>query len=158
MTLTNKAAFDTITATEWNELIQVANPACCIAKRVAVQSVVSAAPNTIIFDTEEFDNQGMFAASSAYITVPYTAVWNLNGWMDMAANTTGMRSLEVAMNGTGLLLSEAQPPPSAFSSRVSIAGLYYATAGTTFSLIAFQNSGSALNVTARLSVVRASGA
>src|SRR5687768_4058428 len=157
--LTDKAAFDILTAAEWNELIRANNPPAAIAKRVATQSMVSAAPNTVSFDTEEFDNQGMFAPTSTGITVPITAVWGLSGWVEFAANTTGMRSLEVAINGTITnTLSEAQPPPSAFSSRISISGPYYAAAGSVFSLIAFQNSGVALNATGRLSVIRVTGA
>jgi hypothetical protein len=159
MTLADKGAFDTLTAAEWNELIRGFNPPACIAKRVATQSLTSAAPNTISFDTEEFDNGGFFAPTSTNIVVPITAVWTLHGWIDVAANTSGMRSLEVAINGvvTGTL-SEAQPPPSSFSSRISISGSYYAVAGTAFSLIGFQNSGGALNATARLAVIRATGA
>lgn len=156
--LTDKAAFDTLTAAEWNEMIRANNPPAAIAKRVAVQSLVSAAPNTMSFDTEEFDNAGMFAPTSTNIVVPITAVWRLEGWIDIAANTTGMRSLEVALNGTALLLSEAQPPPSSFSARISISGSYYAAAGSIFTLIGFQNSGVALNATARLSVIRTTGA
>jgi hypothetical protein len=157
--LTDKAAFDVLTAAEWNEMIRAFNPQAAIAKRVAVQSISSAAPNTISFDTEEFDNAGMFAPTSTNITVPITAVWRLEGWVDFAANTTAMRSLEVAINGsvTGTL-SEAQPPPSSFSSRMSISGSYSVVAGTVFSLVAFQNSGVALNATARLAVIRATGA
>lgn len=159
MTLTAKGAFDVFTAAEYNELISGFNPPACIAKRVATQSLTSAAPNTFSLDTEEFDNGGFFAPTSTDITVPITAVWRLEGWMDVAANTAGMRSLEVAINGvvTGTL-SEAQPPPSSFSARISISGSYYAVAGTKFSLIGFQNSGGALNATARLAVIRATGA
>jgi hypothetical protein len=159
MTLIAKGAFDVLTAAEWNEMITGFNPPACIAKRVAVQSLVSAAPNTFSLDTEEFDNGGFFTPTSTNIVVPITAVWRLEGWMDVAANTTGMRSLEVAINGTVTgTLSEAQPPPNAFSSRISISGSYYAAAGTAFSLIGFQNSGGALNATARLAVIRATGA
>jgi hypothetical protein len=159
MTLADKGAFDTLTAAEWNELIRGFNPPGAIAKRVATQSLTSAAPNTISFDTEEFDNGGFFAPTSTDITVPITAVWRLEGWIEIQANTTGMRSLEVALNGTITgTLSEAQPPPSAFTSRISISGSYYAAAGSKFSLIGFQNSGSALTCTARLAVIRATGA
>jgi hypothetical protein len=158
MTLTAKGAFDVLTAAEWNELILGFNPTGAVAKRVAVQSLTSAAPNTYSFDTEEFDNAGMFAPTSTSITVPTTAVWSIGGWQEIAANTSGMRSLEIALNGSTLLLSEAQPPPSSFSSRIAIYGEYYAAAGSTFTLIGFQNSGGALNATARMSVFRKASA
>lgn len=158
MTLSPKGAFDTVSASEWNELILGFNPSGAIAKRVATQSLVSAAPNIMSFDTEEFDNAGMFAATSTSITVMTTAVWRIGGWIEIAANTSGMRSLEIALNGSTLLLSEAQPPPSSFSSRIAIMGEYYAAAGSAFTLIGFQNSGSALNATARMSVIRSTGA
>lgn len=154
MTLTAKGAFDVLGAAEWNEMILGLNPTGVISKRVAVQSLTSAAPNTYSFDAEEFDNGGFFAPTSTSLTVPTTAVWSIGGWQEIAANTTGMRSLEIALNGTALLLSEAQPPPSSFSSRIAIYGEYYAAAGSIFTLIGFQNSGVALNATARMTVFR----
>lgn len=158
MALSPKGAFDILNASEWNELILGLNPTGAIAKRVASQSLVSAAPNTFSFDTEEFDNGGLFAPTSSSITVPTTAVWTVGGWMEVSANSAGMRSLEIALNGSTLLLSEAVGATSAFSSRISIMGEYYASAGSVFSLIGFQNSGSALGATARMSVFRKANA
>lgn len=133
-----------------------ANPPCCIVTRVATQPITSAAPNTITFDTEVIDTNGMFSPSSTTITATDAGVYQVSFWFEMAANTTGMRSAEILQNGT-IIHSLAVPPPSSFTSRLSIGTLTVAALGDNWTCIAFQNSGSALNATARFTAVRVSG-
>lgn len=133
-----------------------ANPPACIVTRVAVQSITSASPNTIVFDTEVFDNNTMFSASSTTITATDAGVYQVSFWFDMVANTTGMRSAEILQNGT-IIHSIAGSAPSSFSARLSLGTLTVAALGDTWTCLAFQNSGGALNATARFTAVRVSG-
>lgn len=133
-----------------------ANPPACIVTRVAAQSITSAAPNTITFDTEVFDNNNFFSASSTTMTANDAGLYSLTFWYDMTANTVGMRSAEILQNGT-IVPSFAVPPPSSFSSRISLAALTIAAVGDAWTCVAFQNSGVALNTTARFTAVRVSG-
>lgn len=130
---------------------------CCIATRLAAQSLVNNAPNGVIFDTEVFDNAAMFVGPSINVTVPDAGVYTVSGWCQITANTTGMRSLEIVQNGV-VVLSAAGSAPSTFDARLALSNDFSAAAGDTFGLVAFQNSGIALNLTgARISVRRSSG-
>lgn len=133
------------------------DPPACIATRVAVQNLVNNAPNGIIFDTELVDSAAMFAASSTTVSIVDDGVYTVQGWAVIAANTTGMRSLEITQNGS-IVLSTATNAPSSFDARLSLGNSFIAAAGDTFGLVAFQNSGGALNLTAaRISVIRSTG-
>lgn len=134
-----------------------ANPPACIASRVATQSLTSNVPANVTFDTEVFDNMSGFPGSGTTITVSDAGVYVVAAWGQFVANASGVRSLEMTQNGS-VVLSTAGSAPSGGDGRLSCSGHFLATGGDTFALVAFQNSGSALNLlAARLSVVRASG-
>lgn len=134
-----------------------ANMPAVIATRVATQAMTTSVLLNVALDTEVFDPLGMFTVGSTTITISDSGVWLVSGWCKIQSNTSGMRSLEIYQNGASVL-DESGSAPSSFEARFSLSNLFLCQPGDTFGLVAFQNSGGALNlVGARLSAVRVSG-
>lgn len=138
-------------------LLAVKNPACAIGTRATNQSVPTGTFTDITLPTEEFDNAVMFTAGTAIITVPVTAVYDIEGSANWAANGTGTRSLIVQVDGAGVTAAGDERTPSASAAtRQGFAIKKLLTAGQQVKMQGFQSSGGALNITeARLSVLRA---
>lgn len=132
-----------------------ANPPACIVTRLAVQSLTTGLAAQISFDTLNVDTASIF--STAVNLLPPAGIYQISGWVDIAANATGIRVLELTQNGS-IVLSSATSAPSAGDGRLNLSGLFLVVDGDAFSLQAFQSSGGNLNVTAaRLGLVRVSG-
>lgn len=136
------------------------DPPAVIARRIAAQSIPSGGAVQITFDSSLFSSAsaaGMFTAPSVSITITDSGVYTCYGYMDMVANTTGIRQLEIVQNGSAVL-AHAQNALVAFSNRHTISGPLLAIAGDTLQLWVFQSQGVAQNLTAaRYGIVRASG-
>lgn len=132
-----------------------ANPPACIVTRIATQSLTTGLAGQISFDTTIFDNSSIVATPVNLL--PPAGVYQISGWVTIAANATGIRVLELTQNGS-IVLSSATSAPSAGEGRLSISNLFLVVDGDAFSMQAFQSSGGNLNVTAaRLGLVRVSG-
>jgi hypothetical protein len=136
------------------------DPPAVIARRIAAQSIPTGSATQITLDSAYFasiSGAGMFTAPSVSITITDSGLYTCYGYMDMVANTTGIRQLEIVQNGTAVL-AHAQNAIVAFSNRHTISGALLAISGDTLQLWAFQSQGVSQNLTAaRYAVVRASG-
>jgi hypothetical protein len=135
-----------------------ADPPGAVARRQTNQSIASGAATAISFDAELFDNTGvMFTPTSTDITIFDSGLYIAGGWVDLDANTTGIRQLEIFQNGSSVW-KDARSAQSALTGRISITGFPVCTAGDVIEMWVYQSSGISLNVTAaRLCVCRISG-
>lgn len=132
-------------------------PPGAVARRQTNQSIASGAATAVSFDAELFDNSNMFTPTSTDINIVDTGLYDAKGWVDLDANTTGIRQLEIFQNGSSVW-KDARSAQSALTGRMSIAGLLVCTAGDVIQFWVYQSSGGALNVTAaRFGVCRISG-
>jgi hypothetical protein len=132
------------------------NPTGCGVARVAVQSIANGGTPLIDFDTEDFDSGGQFAATSNTITVAEPGFYQLSGYGEFASNATGYRLIQIEVNGA-TITGNAGPAANGTATKCSAAIGKLLAAGDAISMRVTQNSGSSLNFTGRLSIVRGSG-
>lgn len=135
-------------------------------RRNAVQSVTSATLTPLSFDTEVTDVGAWGAATTATLTVPtggdgfYAIVGG--AFFDESSSTgpnTNERQLAITLNGAGLFLASgfgrARVPAAALGDTyLSVAAHLALAAGDVLRLEVAQDSGGAMDVTGRLSVVK----
>lgn len=124
----------------------------CIASRVATQSLSTGVATLVTFDTEVYDGDSMFVASSTSITIATPGVYQVSGWCVVSGSNTGLRVIELIQNGA-IVLSHAATAPTTADTRMSLSNMFLCSAGDTWGLQLFQNSGGSMSITgARLAV------
>lgn len=149
-------AGDVPTADEFDQSI---NPNGVIALRTTAQSIPNNTSTAISWDSEEFDNSSMITPTSSTITVQADGVYTITAEGAFAANATGIRGLEIVINGGSAAGGAYVTTVGAgVSHRIIYANDYLLAASDTVQINAFQTSGGALNLSiGRTSVVRATG-
>lgn len=137
-------------------LTSVYKPPGCIATRVAAFSLPNNSTTLIPWDTQVFDNASMFAPTSTTITITVAGVYLVSAGLTIVASATGIRSVDILQNGASCVC-DARSAPSAFDARATVTGVTLCIVGDTFTLAAYQASGSAQNTTGRFAVMRLSG-
>lgn len=93
------------------------------------------------------DTHGAFNSTTGVYTAPVDGWYEISGQVAFAANATGQRYTRLAKNGSSLDYGTLTGNPySGGDTSSPFAFLTRCTAGTTLSLVAFQNSGGALNI------------
>lgn len=137
----------------------VSNPPGCVVRRAAAQSIPNNANTLITWDTEEFDNDQMFAPSSTTVTVKTAGLYVVTANVAFGA-ATGVRYLNILVNGVTVAGTST---PAATPARLSASLARLCTVGDAITVQVFQNNGAAQNVegpgdlNARLSVIRVTG-
>ena len=148
-------AGDVYTASAHNVIVTDVNnlivPPIVIVRRAANQSIANNSIDIVSFDTEDVDTDGCFAATSTNITIQTTGVYHINAIVAFASNTAGGRDIGIRKNGTIEFASGSNPNVN-FAMNTNITGHLSLTASDVITLYAYQNSGGALNATARLSL------
>lgn len=132
------------------------NPPMARMRQTAVQSVPNNTSTAIVFNVADVDTMGGWNNTTTYQAV-VAGRYQCSGGMSFAANATGVRTVQWAVNGVDVLGSGVLIPASAAATqRISVrTELLYLAVGDTLTLTAFQNSGGALN-TAVIGVEQAS--
>ena len=115
---------------------------------VGRSAVLSTANNTntyVAMTTESYD-YGWHAASASAIVVPIAGVYLVTANVSFASNTTGIRSIAIQANRTTNLAVQTEDDPQGVTN-ISVSGLVYLAAGDDIELLAYQNSGGALDLT-----------
>lgn len=134
-------------------------PPACLARRAAAQSIPTGVTTAVLLDTEHVDNTaGMFAPTSATITIGDPGVYSVSAGGIWAIAAAGDRVCMIYVNGSEIDGGGASAPGSAANLiRQSASQKVLLSAGDTVEMRVFQSSGGAVNFTGRLSVVRSSG-
>lgn len=117
----------------------------CIARLDTAQSIPDAASTLVTFNAEEFDNGAMFAAPSTTITIQAAGVYLIDANIAFAINATGIRIMDILVNGT-LRGGDSKPSiGSGTPTTLSAAVTRLCAQGDTVQMRVFQNSGGSLN-------------
>lgn len=133
------------------------NPPCAIVARAANQSIASGASAYLSWDTEVADNRAMFAPTSDTVTITESGLYLATAWGRWDTNPTGIRVLEVHQNGITITSESGNASGSTSDHRDTVVAPLACAVGDVIKINTFQNSGSTLNMTGRLIVVRLSG-
>lgn len=118
-----------------------------IATRSSTQSLANATVTAISLSTPTLDTLGAYSAGNPSRFTPTVAgYYAITGTMGFAANTTGVRIIEVALNGTAVAAQQFSTA-SAGDARFPLPPAIIYMNGTTdyLEIRGYQNSGGALN-------------
>jgi hypothetical protein len=146
-----------LTAAQWNTNVRDAvnfltNPPACEIRQTVAQSIPTGGTTTaLLFDVEDFDNDGMHSTASltSRITAQTAGRFQFGGGVIFAVNGTGRRICWWALNGTAVLGSEATTMASSVANATCGPGArtksVFLNVGDYVELIGYQDSGGALN-------------
>jgi len=117
--------------------------------RSTTQVISTGALNAYSYDSVSWDYAGGVwkLADPTKVYVRYSGIWIATGVVNLAANATGERSLNVRDSGGILRGGVSQPSPSAANdTRLGLPGVpLYLKAGQWVEMVVFQNSGGNLD-------------
>lgn len=146
MSLVKKAAFDVLTATEWNDVIDAILQPVAIVRRVAAQVIATGGGGANInFDTEDADTDTMFAPTSDTVTIKTAGKYRAVLFASLAGSgqfyqITHNATVRASQSG-GVTANLVTPD-------------FQAAVSDTVKVGVFQSSGSNQNCTGTLSVIR----
>lgn len=161
---------EVLTSAKWNQDV-VANtialraPAGCKVRRDATQSIPTNTQRLINWDAEIFDTDGMFTASSVTITINTAGIYLVQATVRYPTNATSTRAGAIVRNATisgsgdsaevtagvriGVSYFDRSPDTQSAASVTAVESLDVAD---TISVIAYQNSGVALDTGAQTTI------
>lgn len=121
-----------------------------VVERSTVQSIPHDVVTAVSFTTETADDGGYWAVGSASIlTIPRTAWCWSSATTIWEVNTTGVRWLELQVNGSGWIGRVAAEPSVGLSeATLTVSAGWYAMTGDVLRVNVHQNSGQARDLTA----------
>lgn len=123
-------------------------PACRVGNSGNI-SLANGALQALTFDTERFDTDTMHstASNSGRITFTTAGLYQVSATAEFAPNATGVRGVGVKLNATTYIMFSQHPTAGVGVSHVEGVSMPYKfAAGDYIEMIAYQNSGGALNV------------
>ena len=114
----------------------------------ANQSIANATNTALAFNSETTDAYGMHdnVTNNTRVYANQDGVYLISGSASFASNPTGIRGVSIRINGNTYIASELQNASPSSGAYMGATAMYYMYAGTYVELIAYQNSGGALNV------------
>lgn len=144
------SALTSPSAADMNELSDV--PRCRLTHNAA-QTATTAVSLVLAFNTEIFDAAAPNAmhdvvTNNSRITIPTggSGWYSLAGNVAFAANATGVRRVDMRLNGATAIASMIVPATAAGETRVLVSTMYRMNVGDYVELLAQQTSGGNLNV------------
>jgi len=112
------------------------------------QSIADATVTVLSFDTERFDNDAIHdtAVDNSRLTAQTPGKYLIAGNVEFAANSTGMRTVAIRINGTTFIAQHTENA-GANVMRLPVSSVYDLAAGDYAELIVYQSSGASLDVT-----------
>jgi hypothetical protein len=123
----------------------IARP-CAIATRTTTQSIPNTTRTAVTFDTESYDNDGLFTAGTTTITITRAGVWEIESFVAFASNATGMRWNAIFINGVLIQESASVPATGGNSTPVLCYMKRVLVVGDAVTTQVLQSSGGALNI------------
>lgn len=112
-------------------------------------SIPNATWTALTFDSEAFDPRGLHSTSTntSRVTISQAGLYMIGGMAVFDANSAGFRGLRLRLNGsTTFGTTYINPRAGDYEVDMEIVSLYALAANAYVELLAFQNSGGALNV------------
>jgi len=117
----------------------------------ANQSIADSSTVALAFNSERYDTDSMHdtATNNTRLTCNTTGTYSITGSVQFAANATGRRLIQVRINGATVIATAGFNTVSgSFNTDIVVTTDYQLSATDYVELVAFQNSGGALNVLA----------
>lgn len=114
-------------------------------------SVANAGAGTALtFNTERWDTGNFHSTSSntSRLTAPTAGLYSIGGCVRFAASSAGTRAVALRLNGSTVIDDVFIDVDSAIAHTIKVGTEYQLAAGDYVELVAFQDSGGALNVLA----------
>lgn len=121
--------------------LDVRRPACSVAK-AAVQALASGV-TTISFDTEVYDDDAMFIAPNAIVTIKTAGLYLVTAIGGFSSAAGSARQVIIRKNGVDTAM--AALPGAAISESVPVSWQGRCAVNDQITLALFQNSGAAIN-------------
>jgi len=156
--VSGKSAGDFITESDWDNSI-AANinnlivPPVCVAYNDASISIPNDAVTELTFNSEAIDTDGMHStfSNTGRITIGTTGIYVATLVCSFAVNSSGLRSLYIAVDGSDYVAALDVPANSVGGASLSLTTRALAlTSGQYLTGHAYQNSGGALGLAANL--------
>lgn len=141
-------------------IADASNRKLCRASGFAAQIIPTGVDTILTYTTEDSDTDNMLnlGVNNTIATVNTAGHYLVMGEVEFDVNATGDRYMHIVWSGGGFLINLRTRAVSGDLTRFSVSEVFNATAGQTFHLQVFQNSGVALNTTVRrISCIRVSG-
>jgi hypothetical protein len=112
------------------------------------QSIANATNTALALNGETMDAYGMHdnVTNNTRVYARQDGVYSINGSVAFAYNTTGIRSVDIRVNGSTYIAISSQNAAPAAVTYMGTSATYYLSAGAYVELVAYQNSGGSLNV------------
>lgn len=114
----------------------------------AAITLTTGVPAALTFNTERFDSGSIHSTSvnTSRLTLPVAGSYLVTGHGSFVSNATGVRNLDIRLNGATVIASQLLPAASGIITTVSISTIYQFAANDYIELVAFQNSGGNLDI------------
>ena len=118
--------------------------------RTTAQPVTTATFNAIAFDTEHFDTDGIHdnVTNNTRLTCRTAGKYLVEGNVEFAGSTTGVRTLGVRVNNGAIWVQEQRPSVDVNTCAMVVSTTLDLAVGDYIELVVWQNTGSGLNVNA----------
>lgn len=167
--LTDLNTGQVLTAAIWQQLVdndaywkdRVDNPARAVVLHNTTQSIATSTATAVVWNTETSDSASIHSTSvnTSRATIPSGegGTYIIVGYLDWAANATGIRQAYIRLNGTTVLTNEMDNAVAGGGTTPQVVTAVYPLAATDYvEIIGNQTSGGALNINAnsRMMIVR----
>lgn len=110
------------------------------------QSIAHNVNTVLLFNSERFDTDNLYTpAASGRLTCNTAGVYLIGGTVAFALNSTGARQIFLALNGITPIASEVVAATNSGPTVLTLSTIYALSVGDFVQLLAYQNSGAALN-------------
>jgi hypothetical protein len=102
------------------------------------------------FNSERYDTDSYHSTTlnTSRLTIPAAGKYRITGHVAFASNTTGVRGLQIQLNGTTVIASNFVNPVTGASTDIGVTTEYQLALNDYVELVAYQDTGGALNVVA----------
>lgn len=147
----DKATGDIFTEQMWDDYLKtnlnnlIVPPACRVYAS-GNQSIGNATFTAVTFNSERFDTDGMHSTSvnTARVTAATAGIYQITGHLVFASGS-GTRNARIRLNGV-TSIAEQETPVTTATRAVTVTCLYELAVGDYVELLAYQDSGGALNI------------
>lgn len=133
-----------------DDLAFIHDPPSCRVRNSADISIPNNTLTVLTFNAERFDTDGMHSTSvnTGRITFATAGKYIIGGDIEWVGNVTNVRLIGIRLNGATIIAYADQINSDTAVLRQSVVTLYQFAAGDYVELLAYQNSGGALTVSA----------
>lgn len=130
---------------EWGGNVSfLANPPACRVFNSAVIGLTSGTPAALTFDSERYDTDGTMhstASLTGRITFNTAGLYLVIADVSFTSNATGVRAVDLRVNGATFISSVLVPAASGDSTRIVNSTVWKFAAADYVEVMAYQNSG-----------------